>query len=286
MSPEPNFVKAFGYVKKAAALANRDLGVLDAKIADAIVARLRPADRRRDARPVRHRLHPGRRRHVDQHERERGDRQPRARDARPQERRLPVRQPERSRELRAVDQRRLPDRVPAGADPAPRELHRRAPPAAAGLLRQGQGIRAGAEDGPHAPAGRRADVARTGVPRLGHDHRRGSAADRRSAPAPARDQSRRHRDRHDGHRRAGYPDSRRIPVRAHRPPVHPGRRPGRGDVRHRRLRAAVRRAEAHLGRSSPRSATTSGCSPRARAAGSTRSTCRSCSRAPRSCRAR
>ena len=36
MSQEPNFVKAFGYVKKAAALANRDLGVLDVKIANAI----------------------------------------------------------------------------------------------------------------------------------------------------------------------------------------------------------------------------------------------------------
>ena len=36
MSLEPNFVKAFGYAKKAAALANRDLGVLDAKVADAI----------------------------------------------------------------------------------------------------------------------------------------------------------------------------------------------------------------------------------------------------------
>jgi aspartate ammonia-lyase len=36
MSLEPNFVKAFGYVKKAAALANRDLGVLEATIADAI----------------------------------------------------------------------------------------------------------------------------------------------------------------------------------------------------------------------------------------------------------
>ena len=40
MSREPNFVKAFGYVKKAAAMANRDLGVLDPKIADAIA---RPA---------------------------------------------------------------------------------------------------------------------------------------------------------------------------------------------------------------------------------------------------
>ncbi|MCC6193681.1 MAG: aspartate ammonia-lyase, partial [Burkholderiales bacterium] len=36
MSAEPYFVKAFGYVKKAAALANRDLGVLDPRIADAI----------------------------------------------------------------------------------------------------------------------------------------------------------------------------------------------------------------------------------------------------------
>jgi len=37
MSTEPYFVKALGYVKKAAALANRDLGVVDAKVADAIV---------------------------------------------------------------------------------------------------------------------------------------------------------------------------------------------------------------------------------------------------------
>ena len=38
MSVEPEFVRAFGYVKKAAALANRDLGVLAPDIADAIVA--------------------------------------------------------------------------------------------------------------------------------------------------------------------------------------------------------------------------------------------------------
>jgi aspartate ammonia-lyase len=37
ISREPYFVKAFGYVKKAAAMANRDLGVLDARIADAII---------------------------------------------------------------------------------------------------------------------------------------------------------------------------------------------------------------------------------------------------------
>jgi aspartate ammonia-lyase len=38
VSREPYFVKAFGYVKKAAALANRDLGVLDTRIADAIIS--------------------------------------------------------------------------------------------------------------------------------------------------------------------------------------------------------------------------------------------------------
>ena len=36
-SAEPNFIKAFGYVKKAAAMANRDLGVLDPTIAQAII---------------------------------------------------------------------------------------------------------------------------------------------------------------------------------------------------------------------------------------------------------
>jgi aspartate ammonia-lyase len=37
VSREPYFVKAFGYVKKAAAMANRELGVLDKTIADAII---------------------------------------------------------------------------------------------------------------------------------------------------------------------------------------------------------------------------------------------------------
>lgn len=37
MSAEPYFVKAFGYVKKAAAMANRDLGCIDGKIANAII---------------------------------------------------------------------------------------------------------------------------------------------------------------------------------------------------------------------------------------------------------
>jgi aspartate ammonia-lyase len=38
ISREPYFVKAFGYVKKAAAMANRDLGVLDKTVANAMIA--------------------------------------------------------------------------------------------------------------------------------------------------------------------------------------------------------------------------------------------------------
>ena len=37
MSTEPYFVKAFGYVKKACAMANRDLGCIDGTIANAII---------------------------------------------------------------------------------------------------------------------------------------------------------------------------------------------------------------------------------------------------------
>ena len=37
MSQEPYFVKALGYVKKAAAMANRDLGAIDTRVAEAII---------------------------------------------------------------------------------------------------------------------------------------------------------------------------------------------------------------------------------------------------------
>ena len=211
--------------------------------------RLRPADRRQDDRSVRHRLHPGRRGNVDQHERERGDRQPRPRTDGAQEGRVPVLQSERPRQLRAVDQRHLPDRLPAGADPAPRELHGGAARAAACLFREGEGIRSGAEDGPHAPAGRGADVARPGVSWLGHDDRRGGRADRRSAAVPARDQPRRHGDRNHGDRGAGVPRTRdEIPFRADRQQIHSRGRPRRGHIRHRRLCAAFGRTEADLGK--------------------------------------
>ena len=221
MSLEPNFVKAFGYVKKAAALANRDLGVLDAEDRQRDRQGVRQADRRRDARAVRHRLHPGRRGNVDQHERERGDREPRARGTRAPQGRIPVRQSERPRQLRAIDQRYLSMCIPARADPPARQLHGSAASAAGSVLREEQRVRQGAEDGPHAPAGRGADVARAGIPRLGHDARRGSAADHRSAPVPARDQPWRDGDRHDGDGGARLPRTgHQVFVRTHGPEIH------------------------------------------------------------------
>ena len=78
----PELVDALACVKQAAALANRDLGLLDDRARRRHRRRLRRDPRRRAARPVRRRPDPGRRRHLDQHERQRGDRQPRARDPR------------------------------------------------------------------------------------------------------------------------------------------------------------------------------------------------------------
>ena len=69
-------------------------------------------------------------------------------------------------------------------------------------------IRAGAQNRPHAAAGRGADDSWPGILHLRGDARRGRAAPARSVPADPRNQSRRDRDRH-GHHRAS-------PLRAHR----------------------------------------------------------------------
>ena len=125
MSQEPYFVKALGYVKKAAAMANRDLGVLDAKIADAII---NGCDRviagEMMDQFVTDFIQGGAGTSTNMNANEvianlalesLGHKQGR----------VPARQPERSRQLRPVDQRRLSDRVPPRADPAARQLHRR-----------------------------------------------------------------------------------------------------------------------------------------------------------------
>jgi aspartate ammonia-lyase len=84
----PALVSALATVKAAAARANAELGLLAPEAAEAIE---RAADEVREGRHHEHFLVDmiqGGRRHVEQHERQRGHRQPRPRAARPQPRRL------------------------------------------------------------------------------------------------------------------------------------------------------------------------------------------------------
>ena len=75
----------------------------------------RRGPRRSAARSVRRRHLPGRRRHLAQHERQRGAGQSRVRDPRRQAWRVHAGAPERSRQHGAVDERRLSDRDAARA---------------------------------------------------------------------------------------------------------------------------------------------------------------------------
>ena len=86
---------------------------LPADIADAIVAAADEILAGSAPRSVRRRRLPGRRRHLAQHEHQRGAGQPRRRAPRRGARRLQARPSERSRQHGAVDQRRVPDRDPA-----------------------------------------------------------------------------------------------------------------------------------------------------------------------------
>ena len=94
----PQLVTATVLVKKCAAEANRALGRLPADVADAIVAAADEVLAGAAPRSVRRRRLSGRRRHVAQHERERGARQPRRGAARRAARQLHARAPQRSRQ--------------------------------------------------------------------------------------------------------------------------------------------------------------------------------------------
>ena len=136
--------------------------------------------------------------------------------------------------------------------------------------RQGGRVRRRAEDGPHAAAGRRADDAGPGVRRLRGHARRGRAAAARGARAD--------RARSTWAPPRSAPASTRIPTtpsagaraaRARSPasPVVTAAEPGRGDAGRRRLRAALRRAQARGGQAVARPATTCACCPPARGPG-------------------
>ncbi len=119
----PAFIRTLGLVKWAAARVNAELGLLDPDIGAAIVAAADEVVAGELARPVRGRHLPDRLRHVDQHERQRGHRQPRDRAPRRRARHS-ADPPERPREPRPVVERR--DSRPRSTCPRSRRS-RRAP---------------------------------------------------------------------------------------------------------------------------------------------------------------
>ena len=246
--------------------------------------------RRRDAR----RALPGRRvpdrlRHLVEHERQRGDRQPRRRDPR-RGARQQARAPQRPRQRRAVLQRRVPDRG------APRRLpgvRRRS------CCRLWTVLQTSLE----AKAREFADVTKLGrthlmdaVPiTLGQEFsgyarqvELGGRAGRGGAGAPGGAAARRHRGRHRPQRAGRHDrgrDRRAARPHRHRRPARGGQ-PLRGAGRPRRAGRAVGRAQGDRGEPHQDRATTCAGWARARAPGWARSSCPRSSPAPRSCRPR
>ncbi len=130
---------------------------------------------RRAARPVRGGRDPGRRRHLDQHERQRGDRQPRrSSSSGTAQGRIPHLHPLDARQhvARAPTTSTRPRVKLALSSRIERLLDDMALPAR-GVRGEGGGVRRRAQDRPHPAAGRGADDARAGVLRLRGDAGRG-----------------------------------------------------------------------------------------------------------------
>ena len=196
----PALIEALASVKEAAATANAELGTPRPRDRRADQARGAGNSRRPPSRALRRRHDPGRRRHVDEHERQRGHRESRARAARQGARQLRGRASQHAREPQPVHQRRVSDGGEAGAAPRDRRAARRDAQARGRVPRQGRRVFGVREDGTHAAPGRGADDARPGVRRVRpHDPgRRGPT--RRSAGVDPRDQHGRDGDRHGDHR--------------------------------------------------------------------------------------
>ena len=238
-------VRWLGRIKAEAARVNAELGLLDAELAERI-ARAGDevaAGEHDDQFPIDvFQTGSG---HLLEHERQRGDRQPRRRR----------RPPQRSREHGAVLQRRLPLRRAPGRcrTPRRRDLLPALERLAGSLERKADELRRRGQGRAHPHDGRRAGDARPGVRRLrGPDDARPRprAATRSAGRAdPARRHGHRHRPEHP-------PRVRRARAREARPRRGPAR-PLRGPGQPRRPRRAARGAQgrgrvAHQDRQRPR----------------------------------
>ena len=154
----------------------------------------------------------------------------------------------RPREPEPEHQRRLSDGGEAEpARGARRSVHRRPRPRR-GVQGEVPRVLVGAQGGPHPAAGRGPDDGRAGVRRVGRDPGRGGGPHPRHAGTAPRDQPRRDRDRHRHHRRSRLPRG-GLPSAAgdHRTGAGHRAGPDRGHLRRRRLRPALRRAQEDRG---------------------------------------
>ena len=186
-----------------------------------------------------------RQRYPEQHERQRGDRQPGGGADGRCTRRQPQRAPQRSRESLAVDQRRISERDPRrGRGGDQRTAAARTGAVARHPGGEGASVRRHRQDRAHPPPGCDAAHPWSGVLRL-----RRSAPDqrgrgpRRPAAGP-RAADRRHRGRHRvEHQSRLRPEDDRGDRRAHRPCVRRGAQPLRLDGRQGRVGGGIGRAQ-------------------------------------------
>ena len=192
----PDFIKALAMVKMAAARANHECGQFSAEILKGIEGACQELidGKLHDRVPARR--VPGRRRHLDQHERQRGHRQPGARADGPQEGRIPLLRSARPRERVPIDQRRVSHGAARRHGAGQHARGRGHQSADRVVPREGQGIRPDSEDGAHAAAGCRADDARAGVQGLRRDAGRGSSRPRSRSARAVRGQHGCNGDRH------------------------------------------------------------------------------------------
>ena len=142
-------------------------------------------------------------RHADQHERQRGDRQPRQRAARRQARRQEAGSSERSRQHEPVVERLVPDRdAYRGGRAHRRRSHPGAQRTAPRAAQEGEGVRQHRQDRPHPHPGRDAADARPGIFRLRRAGRERDRAAAHRAEGTLSAGAGRHRGRHRPQREA------------------------------------------------------------------------------------